>query len=493
MQNDESADFENGPKTNALWLPSRIVTDLRTFEDNLETPSLPRLFVDNYWHLYHEPIEAQNWTDREAEVFGKIGSKITAVARAPSLPTCLPLTADQQFSHSIQDSVASFAPYDLGNLVINGGDDDYLQALNRGEAGGVEGPFPRVPALLWHRVAFEDFASGRELLQCSLNDSARCQSRYVRMTDEGRAAFCRSKGEYSADLEPEAACDGSRRQPAVTYPYCTKESAPAAVLSVDCLFSESSYAHSDIIWNLVSLSAGGRSLSNNGPGRWQVMRGVPISDYDELAVAGTAVYPGAPGHFFNEILPRLVHLDVVLPAHIPLLWPDGGIPERILHAFRAAGILSRARTFVPTAAPRMHRARRMYTYSSEFVASHTPVIVLLSQVVLQARVHRYLAERGAAPHGGIVVLTRGQDGKARSVVNQEELLGALRAAWPDLTVDAFEPSGDVPFLDAAMRVHRGRVVMGPHGANLNNVLGARPGTTMIEFGCVGAPVRALGV
>jgi hypothetical protein len=67
---------------------------------------------------------------------------------------------------------------------------------------------------------------------------------------------------------------------------------------------------------------------------------------------------------------------------------------------------------------------------------------------------------------------------------QDELLAALRAGWPDVTIDAFEPTENVPFLDAAMRVHHARIVMGPHGANLNNVLGARPGTTIIEFGSV---------
>jgi hypothetical protein len=103
-------------------------------------------------------------------------------------------------------------------------------------------------------------------------------------------------------------------------------------------------------------------------------------------------------------------------------------------------------------------------------------------VVLQARVHRHLAARKAELHGGIVLLTRGQDGKARSMVNQDELLGALRTGWPELTIDAFEPTADIPFLEAAMRVHHARVVMGPHGANLNNVLGARVGTLMIEFG-----------
>ena len=34
--------------------------------------------------------------------------------------------------------------------------------------------------------------------------------------------------------------------------------------------------------------------------------------------------------------------------------------------------------------------------------------------------------------------------------------------------------------------------MGPHGANLNNVVGARPGTTMIEFGYSNGQVAAAG-
>jgi hypothetical protein len=89
------------------------------------------------------------------------------------------------------------------------------------------------------------------------------------------------------------------------------------------------------------------------------------------------------------------------------------------------------------------------------------------------------------PHEGIVFLTRGQDGKSRSVVNQAELLAALGAAFPGVTIDAFEPTGDIPFLDVAARVYPARVVIGPHGANLNNIFGARPGTTMVEFGYAG--------
>jgi hypothetical protein len=385
----------------------------------------------------------------------------------------------------MQDSVPSFTEYRLADLVVNGADDDYLQSLQRGEAPQVEGPFPKIPALLWQRIVFEDGLQGRDMLSCSANASEGCPSHFARFTPEGRAKFCASKNLYSPDLEPQATCDGGTRLPATRYPYCNRETAPSAIVSVDCLISESGYALDDIIWNLVSLSGGGRIMSYNGPGRWQVPRGVPVLDYDELGCVGLAVCPGAPGHFFNEILPRLLHMDATLPAHIPMLWPDGGIPDHVLHAFRDAGILSRARDFVVTHSARLHRARRMYVLTSDYGPEHTPLITLLGHARLRAGIHGYVAARVPATHDGIVFLTRGTDGKDRSVSNQGELLAALAEAFPGKTMDAFEPAGDMPFLDVAARVYPARVVIGPHGANLNNIWGARPGTTMVEFGYVG--------
>ena len=178
-------------------------------------------------------------------------------------------------------------------------------------------------------------------------------------------------------------------------------------------------------------------------------------------------------------------MDATLPAHIPLLWPDGGIPARILDAFRDAGILSRTREYVVTQSARLHRARRMYVFTSDYNPGHTPLIILLGHANLRDKVHRFVAARVPAMHDGIVFLTRGADGKSRSVTNQGELLAALAAAFPGKTVDAFEPTGDISFLDVAARVHPARVVIGPHGANLNNIVGARPGTTMVEFGYAG--------
>jgi hypothetical protein len=388
-------------------------------------------------------------------------------------------------SHPLQDSVESFADYRLADLVVNGADDAYLESLQRGEAPQAEGPFPRTPALLWHRIAFDDGVQGRDMLRCSANASADCPSHFARLTPAGRALFCPKRQLYSPDLEPQATCDGGTRLPSTAYPYCNRETAPSAVVSVDCLFSESGFALDVVAWNLLSLSAGGRALQYNGHGRWRLPRGVPVSDYDELACAGVGVYPGAPGHFYNEILPRLLHLDATLPAHIPLLWPDGPIPARTLDAFRDAGILSRAREYVATQSPRLHRARRMYVFTSDYPPGHTPLILLLGHATLRHRIRRFAAARAPAEHDGVVFLTRGADGKSRSVANQGDLLAALAAAFPGRTVDAFEPGGGASFLEVAARVHPARVVMGPHGANLNNIVGARPGATVVEFGYAG--------
>jgi hypothetical protein len=51
-----------------------------------------------------------------------------------------------------------------------------------------------------------------------------------------------------------------------------------------------------------------------------------VRDYETLASPGYAEYPSAAGHFVNELLPRLLHLDAHRPASVPLLWPPGALP-----------------------------------------------------------------------------------------------------------------------------------------------------------------------
>ena len=253
--------------------------------------------------------------------------------------------------------------------------------------------------------------------------------------------------------------------------------------------------------NLLSLDGGGHVLSSGFNG--VRLPDVPVAEFEELACVGDAVYPSAPGHFLSEILPRLIVLDMLLPEHVPLLWPAGAMPEQVLGEFRAEGVLSAVRPFPLLATdgsrPQVQRARRLFTLASTVeAASWSPLILLISHRIMAESIHEVVVARdasaraaalaagGAAPppleHSGIVVLTRGQ-GRARSMTNEAELLTALRGAFPGRRIDAFEPLESV--LVVAQRLYGAALIIGPHGANLNNLYGARAGAAVIEIAFAG--------
>ena len=88
------------------------------------------------------------------------------------------------------------------------------------------------------------------------------------------------------------------------------------------------------------------------------------------------------------------------------------------------------------------------------------------------------AEMTPLVHNGIVILSRGQ-GHARSMVNEAELLAALHTAFPGHFIDAFEPQDSI--LKVAQRLYGAALVIGPHGATLNNLYGAHIGAAVIEI------------
>jgi len=249
------------------------------------------------------------------------------------------------------------------------------------------------------------------------------------------------------------------------------------------MVAESGFAHNDIVWNLIS-PENQMVFSYNVRPRWALPADVKVVEHEEIACAGVAIYPGAPGHFFNEILPRLLHLDAVLPERIPLLWPDGDIPSRILREFQAQGMLSTGRAYVPTNAPSVHRAKTMFFYASRVYAPfHAPLILRMSQLLLQARIRDSMRDKELKQKPNhIVLLHRGTSGKSRSLVNQEELLRALAPH----SVDAFEPdTASTSFMEIMQRVSQAHAIIGPHGANMANIFGASEGTLVIEIGYSG--------
>ena len=110
---------------------------------------------------------------------------------------------------------------------------------------------------------------------------------------------------------------------------------------------------------------------------------------------------------------------------------------------------------------------------------------MMATSIHEAVIARDAAKRSAGKaslppllHNGIVVLSRGQ-GRARSMSNEAELLAALRSAFPDRLIYAFEPLDSI--LEVAQRLYGAALIIGPHGANLNNLYGARVGAAVIEI------------
>jgi capsular polysaccharide biosynthesis protein len=71
------------------------------------------------------------------------------------------------------------------------------------------------------------------------------------------------------------------------------------------------------------------------------------------------------------------------------------------------------------------------------------------------------------------------------VINEDELMSALANAFPNHQLQSIEPAisqSQLSWMDIQRLVYSAAAIVGPHGANLGNIVAARPGTTIIEFG-----------
>lgn len=435
------------------WQPKRSVLTL-----NSGVPGAPagetRLVVDD-WTAYMGPGGAEK--------------------HVPALPLCSPL-ANGHLAGSVLSS--SFVDLDVGPLVLQGAN-DYTDVMVRGQAGpGVEDTMVR--SLLWHRVTPEEEAERAH---------AQGAHMWVGMMPDTRAHYCGKLSEFRDEFKPHTTCDGARNEsPYVGPDYCFKSSEPAAIVSYDCGVVESGVYRVECHWDVYSLDAGGRHVTYNRHNRFDLgplVGKATVEEYDELAVPGTAVYIDAGGHFFNEILPRLIHMDTFLPPHIPLVWSTGPIVDRVLGELRGAGILSAERKIVQhDKGPHFFRAKRLYVYQSSMAAREYPLLLASSQRLMTRRLHEWVAARPPFPvekRDGIVLLSR--PAGARCVTNQDDLLRRLREEFSGKHILEFQAGyGEWTFLRTMEELYWARVVIGPHGANLNNWVGMRPGSTVVEFG-----------
>ncbi|KAL4425168.1 hypothetical protein ABPG75_009184 [Micractinium tetrahymenae] len=174
-------------------------------------------------------------------------------------------------------------------------------------------------------------------------------------------------------------------------------------------------------------------------------------------------------HFLEEALPRVALLQSsgLLTSDVKLLtWGQPyeyeyldllGIPRSQVVPFNASRVYCADRLLVPTPTPRI-----------------TPPREALG-----------LVRRGLGvqtlPEGerNLLIYVSRADEPSRRVANEEALLAAIRAAFPEQEVAVFK--GDLPPQETIELFQRARLVVGPHGAGLSHILFSAPGTTVVEF------------
>jgi len=490
-------DGHSGPSVRLPWIPQRSLAKLAI---DVKSNEYATLIVDNWFGSVHDSSLPIKWSLRpeETELVGRASDE--PLARASRLPTCSPLSASGSLTSPLIASNDKFPPFnDLATLVRTGSDSfGWINNTGLQNKNDVADPHSVVRALIWHRITFKETGDF-----IGLETEEGRNKVYASMTEFSRQRYCAVNGAgLSGDFRPRISCDGKTENPVSTQkPYCNRPTAPAAIVSIDCAIVENGAFADVIVFNVITFDAGGNIVTFNahmGGVRWAIPSAAHVVEYDELGCVGTSVYPTAPGHFFNEILPRLIHMDMVLPSRVPMLWPPGEMPKRMLASFIASGLVSKERIFVDTiiGASNLYRAKRLYVFTSDYDPGLTPLILSMSQRMFAARMHSWIEseelKRKSAPnspaldlpfdHGGIVLLLRNK-GEARSIVNEDELISALRAHHPGVPIDAFVPgSPGRSFLECSSRVYGAKVVIGPHGANMNNFVGAKPGTWVVEIG-----------
>ena len=306
----DSVDNLRGPRVKLPWVPrrSQATLSLGTRDGRNAT-----LIVDN-WFGGHHSGDAVKWgsLSNGSELVGPAAT-LGSHKDAPPLPTCEALSPGRTLLNPLVATNAEFPDYEgLSLLVKNGADDGGWPAgVGSPSVVGVKDPHSVVRGLPWHRLAHNETA---DFLGLESSDSL--DILYASMTDRSRARYCAVNGEgINPDFRPRVSCDGTTTNgPSVRYPYCNRATAPVAIVSFDCAIVESGAYNSVIVFNVLTFDGGGRVITYNyhrphAHPRWSLPTDRPVTEFEELACVGTSVYPNAPGHLFNEILPRLIHMD----------------------------------------------------------------------------------------------------------------------------------------------------------------------------------------
>lgn len=275
--------------------------------------------------------------------------------------------------------------------------------------------------------------------------------------------------------------------------WCAAWDNDAFLAELDCAWVDINGKHADVAFSILSENFGVMSAK-----RFLTWLDVdhPVREIPVLGVPSYCEYCDYPGHFANEMLFKLLWMDRVLPIEVPFLAPGAGdVPRTLLRTLQSPGIelINPDREFIFVLhqnSRQILRARRLY-YFGTTSAANFPVTTWYGQNDLAGSLRALFARRAREadrlPSNAIVIMER--PAGARSMGAQQfELQAAVQA----VLTEAGHPNIQVilhlakpnNFLATGDLLYGAALIVGAHGAALNNMVTMRPGTGVVEVGYV---------
>jgi hypothetical protein len=201
------------------------------------------------------------------------------------------------------------------------------------------------------------------------------------------------------------------------------------------------------------------------------------------------VYLQAPGHFGPQQLPRLLRLLATVPRTAKVLVAKGGVADAFIDVLIERGIVTRDRIvqYDKDIRPK-HFANVVYRSESwPYLRGKDSSYYVHDRMDMQL-VHRVMTGDVLLPSNkqDRIILIKREKGDDRSIIEHSDMAAFMAYALnksklsSKLQIEIFDARGHLRDHIALFR--RARVIVGPHGAGMMNILWSSPGTHVVEVG-----------
>ena len=317
-------------------------------------------------------------------------------------------------------------------------------------------------------------------------------SMFVNMEKDSHDKYCEHQTSFRKEHLPKMNCNNDLNDYNKTFamPWCGNWRASAIIGKINCGIVENAQSHINTIWSIYSrfgiVSAKDKS-NHLGPEfhlRSALSREGVVQLMPKVAVAGYGEYPGGSGHFLNEILPKLLFLDLFLPEDIPLYWPANDHALGFKSFFEKYGVLKKKRLFLPQKEKQLTTivAKDLYFVSTD-IRHGEPLCLWVLHRYMHQVFNKILMQEKKYQMKKIMILDR--KASSRKLNNIKKLTNELMNQFPNLVVETIEFGGPLSIYDAGIRMQQVKVFIAPHGGGLNNMFLLQPGAVVVEIGYVG--------